>query len=115
VWISDVHLGNEACQYDKLLSFLKSFESDDSSKYNLTNLFLVGDIIDMTQFNHKVFWSKHRTVLKKLIRMADKGVNIIYVRGNHDYHLEHEFGLSEEDESNAADFNGIKIVYNYTY
>ena len=66
----------------------------------------------MTGFNHKVFWSKHRKVIKKLFRMADKGVEIIYIRGNHDYFLSQEF-LSESPE--GISFNGITIKYNHTY
>lgn len=90
VFISDVHLGTDICQYEKLLSFLKDLETDDGNSYNVENLYLVGDIIDMTNINHKVFWRYHRTVIKKLLRMADKGVKITYIPGNHDYHLRRE-------------------------
>jgi UDP-2,3-diacylglucosamine pyrophosphatase LpxH len=111
IWLSDIHLGNPNCQYEKLYEFLKSLENDDGT-YNLTNLYLVGDIIDMTQFNHKVFWGKHRTIIKKFFRMADKGVNIIYIRGNHDYMLEQEF-LKENPK--GVSFNKIEFKYNDTY
>lgn len=111
VWISDVHLGNPNCQYDKLYDFLKSLE-DENGKYIIERLFLVGDIIDMTGFNHKVFWSKHRKIIKKFFRMADKGVQITYIRGNHDYFLSEEF-LKESPE--GVNFNGIQIKYNCNY
>jgi UDP-2,3-diacylglucosamine pyrophosphatase LpxH len=112
VWISDIHLGTDICQHDKLLDFLKSFESKDGKSYNLDTLYLVGDIIDMVQMNHRIFWSQHRTVIKKFIRMADKGVKVIYIRGNHDWFLEPEF-LS--DSPQGVNFNGISIKMNDVY
>lgn len=91
IWISDTHLGTALCQYEKLLAFLKSFESDDKSKYNLGTLYLNGDIIDIAQMNTRLFWTKHRIILKKLLRMADKGVVIIYCLGNHEEPYRSEF------------------------
>lgn len=73
IFMSDLHLGNPHCQADKLYDFLKSLEDADGN-YAIENLFLVGDIIDMTGFNNKVFWSHHRKVIKKFLRMADRGV-----------------------------------------
>lgn len=108
IWLSDIHLGNPNCQYEKLYTFLKSLELPDGS-YNVEKLYLVGDIIDMTGFNHKVFWSKHRMIIKKLFRMADKGVNIVYIRGNHDHFLYEEF---IKDNPDGVSFNGITIKYN---
>jgi UDP-2,3-diacylglucosamine pyrophosphatase LpxH len=45
IFISDVHLGTRGCQADRLLDFLRDYESE--------NLFLVGDIID--------FWAMNRS------------------------------------------------------
>lgn len=110
IWISDTHLGNPNCQYDKLLEFLSSLQNKQGS-YDLKYLYLVGDIIDMTQFNHKIFWSKHRSILKKLIRMADHGVSIIYIRGNHDWYLEKEFPIRDH----TVKFHGIHLKYDDVY
>lgn len=112
VFISDIHLGTDLCQYEKLLGFLKSLESQDKSSYEIENLFLVGDVIDMTNMNHRIFWSKGRTVIKKLLRMADKGVKIYYIPGNHDYFVRKE--LLEED-SIIHSFNGIVFAEEYVY
>lgn len=106
VFISDIHLGTDVCQHEKLLKFLKGFENEDKRSYCLQKLYLVGDLIDMTQIDHRLFWSKHRTVVKKLLRMADKGVEIVYIPGNHDYFVRNEI-LSGDDVS--ENFNGISI------
>jgi len=111
IWLSDIHLGNPNCQHEKLYEFLKSLENNEGG-YIINKIFLVGDIIDMTGFNHRVFWSKHRKIIKKFFRMADKGVQITYIRGNHDYFLSEEF-LKESPA--GVTFNGITIKYNDVY
>lgn len=104
IWLSDIHLGTSISQAHQLLEFLKSLETKNGHGYAVEKLYLNGDIIDMTNINHKIFWTAHRTVIKKLLRMADKGVQIHYIRGNHDYYLEeifqHDFDI---------DFNGISF------
>lgn len=103
VFISDVHLGTPHCQYLKLLDFLKSFETEDGSMYNLDKLYLNGDIIDVTCFDSKLFFGLHRTVIKKLLRMADKGVEIVYIGGNH------EAPIRKDIFSIPGEFNNIKL------
>jgi UDP-2,3-diacylglucosamine pyrophosphatase LpxH len=103
VIISDLHLGNKQCQHENLLSFLKSFESDDGHSYNLKTLYLNGDIIDITQFDYKIFFTSHRTIIKKFLRMADKGVKIVYVGGNHEAPIRKDI-FSEENHFNGIDF-----------
>jgi UDP-2,3-diacylglucosamine hydrolase len=75
----------------RVVSFLNSIENE------VTHLFLLGDIFD--------FWYEYRNVIPKdnirfigkLAFMADKGVKIYYVLGNHDMwnfgYLEQEIGL----------------------
>jgi len=108
VWISDTHLGNPNCQHEKLYAFLKSLENSKGN-YDIEKLYLVGDIIDMTQINHKILWSKHRKVIKKIFRMADHGVEVIYIPGNHDYYVRTEF---LKDNPDGVDFKNIKIKRN---
>jgi UDP-2,3-diacylglucosamine pyrophosphatase LpxH len=107
VFLSDIHLETHFCQYEKLLDFLKSLET--STGYDIENLFLVGDIIDMIQMNHSIFWGKHRTVIKKLLRMADKGVNIYLIPGNHDYYIRTELKDIPENMGNIHIYD--KIIY----
>lgn len=80
LFISDVHLGNPNSQPDKLLEVLKM--------YDMENLFIVGDFIDMTYLKRKYFWSQsHSTVIQKILRLSRKGVNVVYIVGNHDYYI----------------------------
>jgi UDP-2,3-diacylglucosamine pyrophosphatase LpxH len=106
VFLSDIHLGTDICQHEKLLKFLKSFACEDKQSYNLRKLYLVGDFIDMIEMDHGLFWATHRTVIRNLLRMADKGVEIVYIPGNHDYFVRREI---KKDDSIAESLNGIAI------
>ena len=77
VFISDVHLGTRGCQAELLLDFIRHVECD--------NLYLVGDIIDGWKLKSGWYWPQaHNDVVQKILRMARKGVKVIYVPGNHD-------------------------------
>jgi len=77
VFISDVHLGTRGCQAELLLDFIKHMECD--------TLYLVGDIIDGWKLRSGWYWPQaHNDVVQKVLRLARKGVSVIYVPGNHD-------------------------------
>ena len=77
VFISDVHLGTRGCQAELLLDFIRYVECD--------TLYLVGDIIDGWKLKSGWYWPQaHNDVVQKILRMARKGVKVIYVPGNHD-------------------------------
>ena len=74
--ISDVHLGTYGCHADELLTYLNSITPK--------TLILNGDIIDIWQFNKRYFPKSHLKIIKKIINMASKGTEVIYITGNHD-------------------------------
>jgi UDP-2,3-diacylglucosamine pyrophosphatase LpxH len=78
VFISDVHLGTRGCQADLLLDFIRHMECD--------TLYLVGDIVDGWRMARRgAYWPQsHNDVVQKILRLARKGVSVIYVPGNHD-------------------------------
>ena len=77
VFISDIHLGTRMSSADQLLEFMKTFECE--------KIYLVGDIIDCWAMSKKKYWTQsHSDVIQKLLRRARKGVEIVYVPGNHD-------------------------------
>lgn len=76
VVISDVHLGTYGCQAKELVKYLRSVQPG--------KLILNGDIIDVWQFSKKYFPKSHMKVVREIIHMASKGVEVIYVTGNHD-------------------------------
>jgi len=78
IFLSDVHLGTAACQAERLLEFLKTYESEF--------LFLVGDIIDFWAIRWRgVYWSADQnTVVQKVLKRARHDVKVVFVPGNHD-------------------------------
>ena len=76
VVISDVHLGTYGCHAKELLRYLKSIRPH--------TLILNGDIIDIWNFRKSYFPSSHMDVLRRIMKMANKGTKVIYITGNHD-------------------------------
>jgi len=89
VFVSDIHLGTRMSQADEFLNFMKTFECE--------NLYLVGDIVDGWAMKSKMYWPQsHNDIVQKLLRKARKGVNVVFIPGNHDEFLKpfcgNEFG-----------------------
>ncbi|MEZ9234528.1 UDP-2,3-diacylglucosamine diphosphatase [Shewanella sp. 10N.286.52.A9] len=77
LWISDVHLGSVDCKAEYLLDLLNQTHTN--------KLYLVGDIIDIWALKRKVYWPEsHNLVLQKLIQLAQSGIEIKFIPGNHD-------------------------------
>lgn len=74
--LSDVHLGTYGCRAKELNHYLDSIQPK--------MLILNGDIIDIWQFKKRYFPKKHLSVVKKIIGLAAKGTDVVYITGNHD-------------------------------
>lgn len=102
LFISDIHLGNPNSQAKKLLDVFKMYEFE--------NLFIIGDFIDMTYLKRKFYWNMdHSTVIQKVLKYSKKGVNVIYIVGNHDYYIRDVI-----DKENIK-FGDILICNEYKY
>mgnify|MGYP000043441983 CR=1 FL=1 len=98
VWISDTHLGTKGCKAEALRDFLDQVESD--------TLYLVGDIIDLWNWNAKsaFYWpTLHSDIVQRIIQKAKNGTRVVYIPGNHDEQLRKHAGTH---------FNGIDIQLN---
>ncbi len=90
IFLSDIHLGTRACQAERLLSFLRQYESQ--------YLYLVGDIIDFWAMSRGIHWSRQQnTVIQKVLKRARHGTTVIFVPGNHDEVLREYVGTSFGD------------------
>ena len=94
VWISDTHLGTSGCNADLLLDFLKSIQPE--------TLYLVGDIIDGWRLKRGWYWPpRHNDIVRRILKLANKGTRVVYVPGNHDEAARDYCGLS---------FGGVEVV-----
>jgi len=100
IFLSDIHLGTRACQAQRLLEFLREYESE--------YLFLVGDIVDFWAMGRRgVYWTAAmNTFVQKVLKRARHGVNVIFVPGNHDEALR---------EHVDATFGDIRIHLEYLH
>jgi UDP-2,3-diacylglucosamine pyrophosphatase LpxH len=90
IFISDVHLGTRGCQADRLLDFLRDYESE--------HLFLIGDIIDFWAMNRGIHWTPaQNTVVQKILRRARHGQKVMLIPGNHDEAMREYDGVSFGD------------------
>lgn len=77
--ISDVHLGTYDSHADELITYLNSIVPK--------KLILNGDILDIRESEKGCFPPAHLKVLRKIIGMAAKGTEIIYITGESDKKL----------------------------
>jgi UDP-2,3-diacylglucosamine hydrolase len=82
VFIADAHLLDPADNnYGKLLTFL------EEQRGKVRTLFLLGDIFEFwVGYRHAVFAS-YVPILEALRRFRENGTKIVYVEGNHDFHM----------------------------
>ncbi|MGI4880971.1 MAG: UDP-2,3-diacylglucosamine diphosphatase [Janthinobacterium lividum] len=94
VWISDTHLGTAGCNAELLLDFLKAIQPE--------TLYLVGDIIDGWRLKRSWYWPpRHNDIVRRILKLANRGTRVVYVPGNHDEMLRDYTGLS---------FGGVEIA-----
>ncbi len=76
-FISDVHLGTPDCKAAYLLDFLRNLRCEQ--------LYLVGDIVDMEALTRRRWWHPdHGAVIAEILTMAERGIAVTYIPGNHD-------------------------------
>jgi len=102
IFISDVHLGTKDCKADYLDNFLKNNSCE--------TLYLVGDIIDAWKIQqNKMKWKQsHTDVIRRILKLAKKGTQVIYVAGNHDEFLRPMIPY-------AANFGNVQICNQITH
>jgi UDP-2,3-diacylglucosamine pyrophosphatase LpxH len=74
--ISDFHLATMASQAKPLLKYLKSIHPK--------TLVLNGDIIDSWRFSRNYFPKAHLKIIRQILKMIERGIQVVYITGNHD-------------------------------
>jgi len=85
-FISDLHIGVDCSEEEKqrqkkILEFLNTISKD------ATHLYIVGDLFDFWYEYKKVIPKKYFDFLYILKSMTNRGVEIHYLAGNHDFYL----------------------------
>tara|TARA_X000001036_G_scaffold249771_1_gene232687 strand:+ start:93 stop:920 length:828 start_codon:yes stop_codon:yes gene_type:complete len=111
LFISDVHLGSPDSQSELLKEFLEQVECE--------TLYLVGDIFDLWKMKYRLHWSPATNdVLQVIFQMAQRGIRVVYIPGNHDEMARAYCGLSisgieilEQDVHTTLEGNRLLILH----
>ena len=82
VVVSDQHLGIETADKAAFLRFLGQLQSDAS----VTDLVLLGDVVDMWRRDASGVFLENKDVLDQII-LLQKKMRVYYIAGNHDFHV----------------------------
>ena len=80
--ISDQHLGVDTSDKAAFIRFLGSLQSDPT----VTDLVLLGDVVDMWRRDASGVFLENKDVLD-LIILLQKKMRVYYIAGNHDFHV----------------------------
>ena len=80
--VSDLHLGFDDSDKAAFIRFLEKLQSDP----NVTDLVLLGDIVDMWRRDSSGIFLENHDVLDLIIGLQ-KTMRVHYVAGNHDFHV----------------------------
>jgi len=111
-FLSDLHLqtGSDAAS-QRFAKFLTTVPQPGDL------LLLGGDIFDLFVGNKSVFRAKHAGVLAALASVAKSDVEIHYLEGNHDFHVQRAFAKLRNFHVHAEDFfrewQGTKIYVSH--
>jgi UDP-2,3-diacylglucosamine pyrophosphatase LpxH len=122
-FLSDLHLVAKKAKAEEIDQFLKTIKPELTR-----SMYLVGDIVDVWRFKQalrmgKPRQNKHLKCIDKFIRLANKGVNIHYLWGNHDEFLarfegSHSFGgisLSEMESYRCSKGKKYLILHGHQF
>ena len=110
-FLSDVHLGLDYKEPSKrereFVAFLNNLPGDTQA------LYLLGDIFDFWYEYKDVIPNKYTRTLGALANLADRGVKIYFINGNHDIwtysYLTKEIGVTIIKQPYITTINGIKF------
>ena len=99
LFLSDIHLGSGWCKAEQLTDLL--------GKYKFDNLFLIGDILDL--YPKKLnLTAVEVNLIHKVLKLSKKGVNVVWVLGNHDDKLHSLLNYTDN-------ILGIKLCREHVY
>jgi UDP-2,3-diacylglucosamine pyrophosphatase LpxH len=82
--LSDIHLGTHGCKAEELLAYLHSIRP--------ARVLLNGDLIDIWQLRRSFWPASHMAIVNHFIHLANEGVQVEYICGNHDEYMRHFIG-----------------------
>jgi len=116
ILLSDIHLGYENSDKTSFNRFLDSLHQDSEG---ITDLVLIGDIVDMWRRDSSGVFLENWKFLEKITALQKK-MRVHYVAGNHDFHVlklqnhSYPFNFVRNLSLTDGDYN-YKIVHGYEF
>jgi len=115
IFLSDVHLGLPVSggenREEALIAFLKEIQG------RIDHLFLLGDIFDFWIEYRHVIRSDYFNILHALKNLAESGVRLHYLAGNHDFalgpFLSRTLGMMMHGEELKIDIQGKRLLVSH--
>lgn len=110
-FLSDIHLKkHDERNGEILLRFLHSLRDKDPAQ---TRLFLLGDIFDLWIGGSGYFAKKFEPQMRALRELRERGMEIVYIEGNHDVHVDGYFrkklGIDVFVEAQYYEIDGLTV------
>jgi UDP-2,3-diacylglucosamine hydrolase len=108
VFLADAHLLRPSdANYQRLLQFL------EEQRGEIRTLYLLGDIFEFWVGYRHVVFAPYVPVLESLRRLREAGTEIVYVEGNHDFHMGNYFrdtlGCRVLPDGGAIELGGRRV------
>ncbi len=107
--VSDLHIDRST---DPLLSGLIAFLTERVKPGDC--VVFAGDVFDVFIGNKKIFRDRYRGFIELVVSLADRGADVHYIEGNHDFQLKKLFGRLKGVTHHASEVEiqcGQKRVY----
>ncbi len=112
-FFSDAHLGASDSQGEKD-KLEKMFRFFDIVKNDGEKLFILGDLFDFWFEYKNAIPKQHLKVVFRLAQLVESGVEVHYIKGNHDFwlgdFLEKEAGIKIYSDSLTTEIQGKKLL-----
>ena len=107
--VSDWHLGTSIARAEQINQFLDKIIA---GKLVAKKFVLNGDILDLNWGKLEKILEDNREILKKLVKIDQLGVHVVYILGNHDPLTKKQVGVVHKYLDKLGD-NQIEIHHGY--
>lgn len=108
-FISDIHLRTAD---EPNARILEKFLDDTKADPFVSHVILLGDIFDLWIGAHSCFVAQFKDIIFKVRALVDRGIQVIYLEGNHDLYLDHywlQYGVQVYSEPLLIQIGSKKI------
>jgi UDP-2,3-diacylglucosamine hydrolase len=112
LFIADAHLKGMNDPYQNKLSALLNRMAEE-----IDSLFILGDLFEFWVGDHPILHHQYREILNSIEKVKNLNKRIVYLEGNHDFHLENYFKKKLKAEvfpdAHVESINGMNFYFSH--